>query len=226
MASWLGRWAYVLWGYSGAGPIGAAYTHNRLDALLAGSLAAWVVQRSRLVTPAIAAPWSRRKPVLLAVSAACLVPTLILDAYAHRALVLVAVLPIQAVGFGLLLLALAAPVGLAGGKSPDGRRGDHRLPWPLRVLAFIGISSYSTYLWHMPFGGLLAQRLPIGVADGHPAAALLRLAGYVGVCLAVGAVAFLLVERPALAWRRRWLAAEKQPSARIGDLPSVHRARA
>ena len=39
-ASWLGRWAYVAWGYAGTGPIGFAYTHNRLDAVLAGSLVA------------------------------------------------------------------------------------------------------------------------------------------------------------------------------------------
>jgi peptidoglycan/LPS O-acetylase OafA/YrhL len=221
--SWLGRCAYVLWGYAGAGPIGATYTHNRLDAVLAGSLAAWLVQRARL--DAGAALWSRWKPALLAVGAACLVPTLTLDPYAHRPLVLMGVLPLQAVGFGLLLLVLAVPLGAPAPTSRDERGAAPRPPRSVRVLAFIGISSYSTYLWHMPFAGLLAPRLTGGILEGHPAEPLLRLGTFVAVSLGLGAVAFVVVEKPALAWRRRWLAAAKGPAARRhGDIRPAHRA--
>ena len=203
VASWLGRWAYVIWGYPGAGPIGFAYTHNRLDAVLAGSLAAWLVQRARFDTVGPPAAWRRGKRALVAGSAACLVPTATLDAYAHRPLVLLGVLPLQAVGFGLMLLVLAAPLG---GRSPDDREVSRRPSWPVRVLAFIGISSYSTYLWHVPFAGLLTDRATVDLSNAHPAGGLLRLAIFVAFSLGIGAVAFRLVERPALAWRRRWLA--------------------
>ena len=166
-ASWIGRLAYVAWGYAGSGEIGFAYTHNRLDAVLAGSLVAWLVQRSRVDV--------RWRHVMLAASAVCFVPTLTLDIYTHRPLFLVGVLPLQALGFGLLLLGLSA--------TPTTRRP----PWLLRALAFIGISSYSTYLWHWPFATILAK--------GHPAV-------FIAIALGLGAVSFHLIEKPALAWRR------------------------
>jgi len=166
---------------------------------------AWLVHGGRAGTATGA--WRRWRGALLAASVACLVPTLTLDPYSHRPLVLVGVLPLQAVGFGLLLFVLAAQAveSGAGGQAAAERRAS----WPLRALAFVGISSYSTYLWHWPFAGVLTRRL--AVLDGHPAGPLLHLAAFIAVALAVGAVWYRLVEVPALAWRRRWLAGAKRP---------------
>jgi peptidoglycan/LPS O-acetylase OafA/YrhL len=217
LASWLGRWAYVVWGYSGNGPIGSTYTHNRIDAVLAGSFAAWLVHRTQ--TGIATAAWLQWRLVLLAVGGACFVPTLILDPYTHRPLVLLGVLPLQALGFGLLLLGLAAR---AGGSATDAAV-ERRPPWPLRALAFIGISSYSTYLWHWPFADVLT-RVGLGSLDGHPAGALARVVTFVALALIVGALSFALVERPALAWRRRWLAAAKGRAEPSMQQPSAERA--
>ena len=224
-ASWLGRWAYVLWGYAGTGPIGFTYTHNRLDAVLSGSLVAWLVRGARASTVTVSTVWERWRGLVLAGSAVCFVPTLTLDVYAHRPLVLLGILPLQALGFGLLLLGLAAPAGA----HPDGGPTERRPAWLLRALAFVGISSYSTYLWHWPFADVLTRHIRLGPLDGHPAGPLVRLAVFVAIALGLGAVSFRLVERPALAWRRRWLAAAKGPVERPGRLtersrPGVERA--
>lgn len=197
--SWLGRWAYVLWGYSGTGPIGFAYTHNRLDAVVAGSLAAWLVRRAR--DGAVEPVWTRWRGVVLTVSAICFVPTLLIDIYAHRTWTLVGILPVQALGFGLLLLALS---DRAAGADVANARG--RPAWLLRAVAFIGISSYSTYLWHWPFAEVLLRDVPLGAVNGHPAGSLVRVTAFVVIAIGMGIVSFVLVERPALAWRRRWLA--------------------
>ena len=174
VASWIGRLAYVVWGYAGTGEIGFAYTHNRLDAVLAGSLVAWLVQR---------AAWERGRHVMLAASVVCFVPTATLDIYAHRPLFLVGVLPLQALGFGLLLLGLSA-----------GKRRSSRL---LRAFAFVGISSYSTYLWHWPFAMALARYIRLGPLEGHPAGPLLHVAVFIAVALGLGAVSFHLIEKAA-----------------------------
>jgi peptidoglycan/LPS O-acetylase OafA/YrhL len=129
---------------------------------------------------------------------------LIVDIYSHRPLVLLCVLPLQALGFSLLLLGLSA--GAAA--NPNGAQAKPRPSWLLRVLAFVGVSSYSTYLWHWPFAAVLTRNIRLGPLDGHPAGPLVHLAVFIAVALGVGAVSFLLVERPALAWRRRVLTAK------------------
>lgn len=91
-ASWLARWTYVAWGYVGSGPIGFTYTHQRIDAVLAGTLAAWLV-RSRTLG-------GREKVALAVVAVASFLPTLSLEPYEHRVLFLVGVIPLQAIGFG------------------------------------------------------------------------------------------------------------------------------
>jgi peptidoglycan/LPS O-acetylase OafA/YrhL len=179
-ASWLARWTYVVWGYAGAGPIGFTYTHHRIDAVLAGTLAAWLV-RSRTLG-------GREKVALALVAVACFLPTLSLEPYEHRVLFLVGVIPLQAIGFGCLLVAF-------GASSVPTRR----VAWPVRLLAFVGISSYSTYLWHLPFADFLARLVP----NAPPMTAFLASA------LGMGALMFWLIERPAQAWRRRWQAAHE-----------------
>jgi peptidoglycan/LPS O-acetylase OafA/YrhL len=197
-ASWIGRLAYVTWGYAGTGQIGFAYTHNRLDAVLAGSLVAWLVQRRRADTVSVTMVWARRRRWMLAASAVCFVPTLTLDIYAHRPLFFVGVLPLQALGFGLLLLGLSA----GATNNADGAAATRRSSSLLRALAFVGISSYSTYLWHWPFATALTHTIRLGSLDGHPVGPLLHAAVFIAVATGIGAVSFHLIEKPALAWRR------------------------
>jgi peptidoglycan/LPS O-acetylase OafA/YrhL len=202
MASWLGRYAYVHWVYAGTGPIGFTETQNRLDAVLAGSLAAWLVQRAHAGLAPSSPLWERWPRTLLAVSGACFVPTLTLEIYAHRPLVLLAILPLQAVGFALLLLGLARPARDLAEPSTVARRPS----WPVRLLAFVGISSYSTYLWHWPFALELSRNTHLEGLDGHAAGPLVRVTVFVASAIVIGAISYAVIEKPALVWRRRWLA--------------------
>jgi len=60
--------------------------------------------------------------------------------------------------------------------------------------------SYSTYLWHLPVGRLLAKT-PF---PGSPGTAfLLRATSYVALSLAVGAGMSKVIEYPVLRWRDR-----------------------
>jgi peptidoglycan/LPS O-acetylase OafA/YrhL/O-antigen/teichoic acid export membrane protein len=66
----------------------------------------------------------------------------------------------------------------------------------VRALAFVGVASYSLYLWHQPIVESLERHTSLGFAP------LLALA--LAVCLAVAFASYRLVERPFLALRRRW----------------------
>jgi peptidoglycan/LPS O-acetylase OafA/YrhL len=91
-----------------------------------------------------------------------------------------------------------------------GGQGDARGPrlpgWAMTALAFVGIHSYSIYLWHAYFGPPISRRLLEAVApslgDSGPAT-LLRLATYVAVAVALGVVASWIIEKPFLALRER-----------------------
>lgn len=214
-ASWLGRLAYILWGYAGSGPIGYAYTHNRLDAVLSGSFVAWLVQGLRARSVTVLPVWTRWKRLMLLGSAVCFVPTLTVDLSSHRPLVVLGVFPAQALGFGLLLLGLAA----SARTREEGAAAERRPAWLLRALAFVGISSYSTYLWHWPFAAVLTREIHLGSVDAHPAGPAAHLTMFVAAALALGAVSFGLIEKPALACRRRWLAS-KAPRPQSRRTPS------
>ena len=211
LASWSGRWAYALWGYGGSGPIGFTYTHQRLDAVLAGSLAAWIVIAGDRWAP----ERRRAKAALMGTAVLCFLPTLVLEPYEHRVFFLLAGLPLQAAGFACLLLVLAvpstafAPTVATTASAWTGRhhRATGSRRGPIRLLAFIGVSSYSTYLWHLPFAGEL-NALLTGSAffERHALGPLLRLLCFVALSLGIGATMYALVEKPALVWGRRRLA--------------------
>jgi peptidoglycan/LPS O-acetylase OafA/YrhL len=98
-------------------------------------------------------------------------------------------LPLGAVGSLLIVAASVLPL----------RRG--RLDGVLdrRVLAVVGVASYSLYLWHYPVLEWL------GPPAGGGLAAVLKYAAYgVPVCLAVAFVSYRLIEAPPLRLRRRW----------------------
>jgi peptidoglycan/LPS O-acetylase OafA/YrhL len=103
------------------------------------------------------------------------------------------VLPLQALGFGLLLLGLSA----GATNNADGAAATRRSSGLLRALAFVGISSYSTYLWHWPFASALTHAIRLGPLDGHPVGPLVHAAVFIAVAIGIGAVSFQLIEKPA-----------------------------
>ena len=93
-----------------------------------------------------------------------------------------------AIGFALVL------VGVTGLE----RRGRLRVP---PVLVLLGNASYTIYLTHLAFEGLLlkiAIRLDLYQRVGHGVTYLLVLGG----TLALGCIVYLIVERPLLSWFR------------------------
>jgi len=121
-----------------------------------------------------------------------------LQADVRRAVALYLVL---AVGFALLIAALAA------GRGPVVRA----LAW--RPLALLGLISYGVYLWHLPLILALKQVHALPTPLGPRLAIVFALA-----CLC-GALSWRLVERPAIAWaarRARRSADRRAPAALRG----------
>jgi peptidoglycan/LPS O-acetylase OafA/YrhL len=76
----------------------------------------------------------------------------------------------------------------------------------VRILAFVGVYSYSIYLWHGYFGPPFSKRLLDAAhvsIGGTGMSTLLHLAVYLGVAVALGVIASWLIERPFLALRDR-----------------------
>ena len=203
-ASWLARWAHVIWSYPGTGSIGLTYTQHRIDAVLAGALAAWLVRTRHGATLS-----TRARAALAGIAIACFLPTLSFEPYDYRVLFLIFVLPLQAIGFGCLLVAIGASSALAGHTTVEMSRG---ISAPLRLLAFVGVTSYSTYLWHMPFADVLVRLAPVALL---PAGGAMKIwAAYLICALVMGALMFWLIERPAQGWRRRWQTAHDAQAQR------------
>jgi peptidoglycan/LPS O-acetylase OafA/YrhL len=76
------------------------------------------------------------------------------------------------------------------------------IPSMLRPIASLGRASYSIYLFHVPVLALVEGVFRRGAAAAWPGVAV-----YVGGSLAVGAVAYLVIERPGLALRNMLLPA-------------------
>jgi peptidoglycan/LPS O-acetylase OafA/YrhL len=104
------------------------------------------------------------------------------------------------VGYGALTLgALLAPPLL-------------RAPFEWGPLRFVGLISYSLYLWHETIINLVFPLIP---ATGMFARSVAALA--VGLCVAIpfAYISYQLVERPFLRWRRSSGASARQPSAQL-----------
>jgi peptidoglycan/LPS O-acetylase OafA/YrhL len=173
-------------------------THLRLDALFFGVLLAyfWHVERARLD------PFLRRRPVLL-VGSLCLISPILFLPQSHPALRTVG-LSALSLGFtGLLLWALSAAPGPAA------------LRPIARAIGWIGLHSYSIYLWHLP---VLVLGVPTiaratGGAFGWPG----ELATYLLGSIVGGVATAKAIELPALRMRDRlfpqW-ATRPEPSSR------------
>jgi peptidoglycan/LPS O-acetylase OafA/YrhL len=96
----------------------------------------------------------------------------------------------------LVVGALVLPLRPSGGL--------RALDW--RPLALLGVISYSLYVWHAP----LLLELEGGrtlMAHGFPVV----LAALLPLLIAVAAISYLLIERPALRQRRRWAPSSPAP---------------
>jgi peptidoglycan/LPS O-acetylase OafA/YrhL len=171
-------------------------THLRIDALMVGVLLAAAAR----FAPGLLVRFRPWRPVLAAL--------------AVGAFALPAAFPggdysvIYPFDCTLVTLGSACAVLLAyfADLAPTGGPARRVRGWLVAGLAFVGFYSYSIYLWHGYFGPSLTKRLleaagsPVG---GSGPTTLAHLAAFVAVCVALGVVAYWLVERPALAVRER-----------------------
>ena len=82
------------------------------------------------------------------------------------------------------------------------------LDW--RVLAFVGVISYSYYLWHLPILESIVRD-----ASWEPETTLGLLLVSFPICLAVAYLSYRFVESPFLRLRRRWGATTAQQAPRL-----------
>ena len=105
--------------------------------------------------------------------------------------------------YSAVAILLLAPVALAGDTLPRSLR------WlGSRVMATLGLLSYGIYLWHEGVIDLYRDRRNIELPSGHydlagafPTMLAVTLAG----TLAIAALSYVLVERPALSLKNVWL---------------------
>lgn len=168
-------------------------TQYRLDGLALGvMLAACAVHRPHWLERA-----GRHRPVLFAVAAGGFAALVIGDSVFHH-------------GIGFTIAAIASAALLVA-------MLDARIPaallLPARMVAWLGTIAYSLYLWHASVGRV-AEALAPAIGLTHP---LLVFAFKFVLAIAVAALLYALVERPAMRLRdRSWrdlLPPRSSPSA-------------
>ena len=113
-------------------------------------------------------------------------------------------------GFMLILAAVCLP-------------GTRTVPGPARVLsirplAYLGLISYSIYLWHMPVILVLRRW---GVHADDAASLVVALAAVVPATVALSALTYHFVEAPAMARKHRW-APSWEPRPDVPGAPPVN----
>ena len=186
-------------------------THLRIDSLMAGVFLAYMVR----FRPHVIAHLRHWRPTIFVFSLLCYLPAVLWERNSSAFLCTAGFTVLAFGSMGLVLLAWFADQDLVSAR--QALPYVTAPPWA-RFLAWIGLYSYSIYLWHMPFQGLLlaklAQRPELADRPWFPLAVILV---YVAVTIVIGMVMYRLVERPALAIRDRWF-----PSRiRITDHPQA-----
>ena len=110
------------------------------------------------------------------------------------------------VEFRLLPVAALGTLLAVGSCTLQLRRGILDRMLDARPLAFIGVASYSLYLWHWPLLNWLPRPTPSGYGSW-----LVLLAYALPLCLAAAFISYRIVEYPVLRVRRRWFAQSTAP---------------
>ncbi len=180
-------------------------THLRIDALALGVLLAYLVH----FRPGVIEVVRPHRHWLLPLSVAFAVPSALpaIPAYQDYSGRLHYTLGLTLLSVGSVAAVLWAWLA-SGGGDPQARGAPPPRPWTRAIIGFVamvGVSSYSIYLWHIPFGhivsALLATRLNASPTIGTY---LLSVLVYAGFCLGFGMVMYRLIEVPALHLRHRW----------------------
>ena len=177
-------------------------THLRLDSLLFGVLLSYFFN---FRGPELAAFVNQRRRTILCAALVCLMPCLVWSVTSSV---------MQTVGFTLLYLGFGGVLLLClhwPSPSLDDRKSSLlRRPFGVAsaAVAWLGVYSYSIYLWHMPVQAWTA----IGLARmaGWAPASGLEWAMYFVDGIAVGILMAKLIEGPGLALRDRWIPSRVQ----------------
>jgi peptidoglycan/LPS O-acetylase OafA/YrhL len=163
-------------------------THLRADSLFFGVLLAYLFH----LRPSVLAFVPRYRGALLAGGVVLLLPMVALPV--ENPFVFTVGFTMVYLGYGCILIACVdSTTGLLG-RLLAGR--------PARVLGFIGFSSYSIYLWHLPITNVLRT---IRLGGSHDSVNwIIGMIVYILLSTMVGVVAVKLVEQPALKTRDRW----------------------
>jgi peptidoglycan/LPS O-acetylase OafA/YrhL len=178
-----------------------APTHLRVDSLTSGVLLAWFVVRAPHKLEWLRA-WSG---VLFVVGLLTFLPAFIIPRESFFMLTL---------GFSLEAFGAACLVCWAWMESNNASK--YPPPRLLRsltqCLAYVGLFSYSIYLWHEPYGRAVALRV-YGVHGSHYDYAITMLVFIIGAVV-LGIVSYKLIESPFLSLRNAWFPTLKRDGSR------------
>jgi peptidoglycan/LPS O-acetylase OafA/YrhL len=171
-----------------------ARTHQRIDGLFFGVLLAYLYH----MKPALLARIARHKWLLLIIGFALVLPTGLVTIGEHRWIWTIGYTMLY-VGYGCILVAC---VYTAPG---DGPLGKILFSLPARIFAWIGVFSYSIYLWQADLGTIPVRHYIMPYLPKHPTSMnwALSTGAYLGVTIATGIIMSKLIEMPVLALRDR-----------------------
>ena len=185
-------------------PIFNPWTHNfalqlRVDEILSGVWIAYLVVYARPRVDRIARYW----PLLLLVCIGTILPVSLRKVEAPRFLHLW--------GYTLAAFGCAGLVLVAWTKEKKRLDDacfvtDHLLT---RLVASLGVISYSIYIWHLPFGAWMGMKVGNRLCTwfnlwGSPFLYWLRVSVYFGVAIGASSVMYVCIERPGLLFGKRF----------------------
>ena len=170
-------------------------THLRIDGLFFGVLLAYLYH----MKPEMLARVGRHRWTLLALGALLVLPMGIFDIDDHRWIWTIGFTMLY-VGYGCVLLAC---VYTAPG---DGVLGRTLFSIPSRFVAWIGVFSYSIYLWQADLGSIPTRHWIMPHLPQRPSTVFWALSMFVSLALTIasGIIMSKLIEMPVLALRDRF----------------------
>ena len=184
-------------------------THLRIDGLFFGVLLAYFYH----MKPALLAKVGHHKWLLMLIGIALVAPMGIFEIAQHRWVWTIGFTMLY-VGYGCILLAC---VYTAPG---DGPLGAIIFSLPAKLLAWIGVFSYSIYLWQADLGLIPEHKWIMPHLLQHPISVYWALSTgtYLALTILTGAAMSKLVEMPVLAFRDRFF----PPHIPIPTRPAPH----